>query len=499
MATASNVVIAPPSDVRYQAITFSNDGNYIYFMRHEKNETGLLYQVPALGGSSRKILSNVDSKITFAPDGKRFAFVRFDKGKGEYSLMVAQTDGSGERRLAMRSNPDLFSIYGLAWSPNGDVIACLDGSFTGGFHMRVIEVRVADGVEKPITPRTWFGITRVAWLKDGTGVLITVAEESVSPIQIWFVSYPEGQAQRVTNDSNDYRDLSLTADSHTLVSVQHSRLVTMWVAPNADSNRAVQITSGVGWTYGLAWTPDNRIVYSTMASGKLDLWTMASDGTDKVQLTNDAGSNYHPAVSSDGKTIFFSSSRTGPFSIWRMDVDGNNQKQLTDTGSDIHPFPTPDGRWVIFQRGGGGGGRPTLWKVPVDGGNAVQLTDANLSVPVVSPDGKMIACRYLDESNAQKIAVISSQGGSPLKAFNIPIHPWQRIRWTKDGNALTYVDVRAGIANIWSQPLDGSPARQVTDFRADQIFSYDWSRDGKQLACERGVETNDVVLITDSN
>jgi len=498
MATASNVVIAQPSDVRYQAITFSNDGNYIYFMRHEKNESGLLYQVPALGGSSRTILSNVDSKITFAPDGKRFAFVRFDKGKGEYSLMVAETDGSGERRLATRSNPDLFSIYGLAWSPNGDVIACLDGSFTGGFHMRVIEVRVADGVEKPITLRTWFGITRVAWLKDGTGMLITVAEESVSPIQIWFVSYPEGQAQRVTNDSNDYRDLSLTADSHTLVSVQHSRLVTMWVAPNADSNRAVQITSGVGWTYGLAWTPDNRIVYSTMASGKLDLWTMASDGTDKVQLTNDAGSNYHPAVSANGKTIFFSSSRTGPFSIWRMDVDGNNQKQLTDTGSDIHPYPTPDGLWVIFQRGGGGGGRPTLWKVSVNGGNAVQLTDANLSVPVVSPDGKMIACRYLDESNTQKIAIISSEGGSPLKVFNIPIHPWQRIRWTRDGSALTYVDVRAGIANIWSQPLDGGPARQVTDFRADQIFSYDWSRDGKQLACERGVETNDVVLITDS-
>jgi len=128
----------------------------------------------------------------------------------------------------------------------------------------------------------------------------------------------------------------------------------------------------------------------------------------------------------------------------------------------------------------------------------VQLTDANVSVPVVSPDGNMIACRYLDENtNTQKIAIISSQGGSPLKVFNIPIHPWQRIRWTKDGSALSYVDVRSGIANIWSQALDGGPPRQVTDFRADQIFSYDWSHDGKQLACERGVETNDVVLISD--
>ncbi len=498
LATPSNVLIAPPADVRYQAITFSNDGNYIYYVRHETNDTGLLYQVPAHSGASRKILSNVDSKVTFAPDGKRFAFVRFDKGKGEYSLMIAQADGTGERRLAMRSNPDLFSIYGLAWSPKGDVIACLDGSFTGGFHMRVVEVRVADGTEKPITSRKWFGVTRVVWIKDGSGLLIAATEESVSPIQIWYVSYPDGEARRVTNDSNNYRDLSLTADSRTLVSVQYSRLVTMWIAPNGDASRATQITSGVGWTYGLAWIPDNRIVYSTMASGKLDLWSMGSDGANKIQLTNDAGSNYHPAVSSDGRYIFFSSSRTGPFNIWRMDTDGNNPKQLTDGVSDIHPYPTPDGYWVVFQRGGGGGGKPTLWRVPVDGGHAVQLTDANLSVPVVSPDGKVIACRYLEEStNTLKIAIIPFEGGPPLKVFNIPIHPWQRIRWSHDGGALTYVDVRSGIANIWNQPLDGSSPRQMTDFRADEIFSYDWSHDGKQLACERGVETKDVVLIND--
>jgi serine/threonine protein kinase len=498
LATASNVLIAPPADVRYQAITFSNDGSYIYYVRNEKNETGLLYQVPAFSGASRKILSNVDSRITFAPDGKRFAFIRFDKSKGEYSLMIAQTDGTGERRLAMRSNPDLFSIYGLAWSPGGEVIACLDGSFAGGFHMRVVQVRVADGTEKPVTSRKWFGVTRVVWLKDGSAMLVTAAEESVSPTQIWYVPYPAGEVRRVTNDSNNYRDLSLTADSRTLVSVQYSRLVTMWIAPNGDADRATQITSGVGWTYGLSWIPDNRIVYSTMASGKLDLLSMNSDGTNKIQLTSDAGSNYHPTGSPDGRYIFFSSSRTGPFNIWRMDIDGNNPKQLSDGDSDIYPYPTPDGHWVVFQRGGGGGGKPALWKVPVDGGHAVQLTDANLSVPVVSPDGKMIACRYLDENtNTQKIAIISSQGGSPLKVFNIPIHPWQRIRWTKDGSALSYVDVRSGIANIWSQALDGGPPRQVTDFRADQIFSYDWSHDGKQLACERGVETNDVVLISD--
>ncbi len=328
-------------------------------------------------------------------------------------------------------------------------------------------------------------------------MIITAADEPVSPVQIWYVSYPEGTTRRITNDSNDYRDLSLTADSRALVSVQSNRLVTIWVAASGDADRTNKITSAVGWTYGLAWTPDNRIIYSTMASGKLDLWSMHNDGSNKVQLTSNAGSNYHPAVSRDGRYIFFSSSRTGKFNIWRMDTDGSNPKHLTNGDSDFYPYPSPDGKSVFYQSGGAGSGKPTLWKVSSEGGQPLQLTDAYSAVPVVSPDGKFIACRYLDERiKTQKVAIIPADGGSPLKTFDIPVHPWQRIRWTNDGQGLTYVDIHTGVSNIWKQPINGGPAKQVTNFRADQIFSYDWSNDN-QLACERGAETNDVVLISD--
>ncbi len=497
LATASNVIIVPPADVRYQGLTFSNDGNYIYYVRYEKSEIGNLYQVPTLSGPSKRILANIDSKVSFAPDGKRFAFVRFDRGKGEYLLMTAQADGSDESLLAKRSNEDLFSIYGLAWSPDGKAIACPAGTFRGGFHMGLVAVNLSNGSEKPMTSHTWFGVVRVAWLQDGRGMIVTAADEPVSPVQIWYVSYPEGATRRITNDSNDYRDLSLTGDSRALVSVQSNRLVTIWVAAGGDADRANKITSAVGWTYGLAWTPDTRIIYSTMASGKLDLWSMDKDGTNKIQLTSDAGSNYHPAVSRDGRFIFFSSSRTGKFNIWRMEIDGSNPRQITGGDSDFYPYPSPDGRWVVYQGGGAGPGKPTLWKTSSEGGQPVQLTAAYSAVPVVSPDGKLIACRYLDETvKTQKVAIISSAGGRPLKTFDIPIHPWQRIRWTNDGQALTYVDIHTGVSNIWRQPIDGGPAKQVTNFRADQIFSYDWSNDN-QLACERGAETNDVVLISD--
>jgi Tol biopolymer transport system component len=53
------------------------------------------------------------------------------------------------------------------------------------------------------------------------------------------------------------------------------------------------------------------------------------------------------------------------------------------------------------------------------------------------------------------------------------------------------------VSNLWVQPADGSPAKQLTDFKTDRIFSYDWSPDGKWLALARGPEQRDAVLMTD--
>ena len=496
-ATESNVIVAPPSDARYQGLTFSHDGNYLYFVRYEKNDLGLLYQVPVLGGSTRRIMSNVDSAITLSPDDKQLAFVRYSKSAGEYSLIISQADGSGERKLASRMKGDRFSLGGPDWSPDSKTIVCADGSFAGGFHMNVIAFDVANETEKLLPLPRWYGVLQALWVKDGSGLIISAADESVSQIQLWYASYPSGQAQRITNDSNDYISISLTANSKELVAIQQNRRKAIWVAPNGDANQARQVASAVGQTYGLAWTPDARIIYSTMASGKLDLWSIRSDGTEKTQLTLNAGSNYHPSVAPDGRYIVFASNRTGTFNIWRMDADGGNPKQLTNSGSDFRPDSSPDGHWIVYQRGDGASGKPTLWKVSVDGGEPVQLTDINSSVPAISPDGKLIACRFVDATdNSKKVAIIPFGGGAPVRTFGITIHPWQRVRWTIDGSALTYIDVRSGVSNLWKQFLDGGPPSQLTFFKSDQIFSYDWSHDGKQLACERGLETTDVVSMS---
>ena len=508
VATTSNVQIVPPAERQYRGLTFSHDGNFVYYVVREKsNPAGVLYQVPSLGGDSKKLLVGVDRPITFSPDNKQFAFVRNNyPNQGEKSLMVANADGGGERRLTAPKLPNNF--WSPAWSPDGKTIACAAVGFTGGLYVNVIAVRVEDGAVEPITAEKWFDVGRVAWLADGSGLLITAtAQWSGFSSQVWYLSYPGGEAHKITNDLNDYSSLGLTGDSSVLVTVQAEHHSSIWTtAPNEDANRAKQITSGTNkydGYYDLSWTPDGKIVYESTASGNEDIWIMNQDGSNQKQLTANAGINLFPSVSGDGRYIVFASTRAGGnTNIWRMDIDGSNPQQLTHGSIDNFPHCSPDGQWVVYMSNVSG--MRTLWKISINGGEPVQLTDKLSSRPIVSPDGKLIACYYLDEqpNSLLKIVAIPFAGGQPTKVFDIPVAALTAIpdplRWTPDGRALTYLTTRGGISNIWSQPVDGGAPKQLTDFKSDRMFAFDWSRDGKQLACARGVETSDVVLISNA-
>src|SRR4029453_11064210 len=99
-------------------------GDYIYYVLGEPSRSNnTLYQVPTLGGASRKIIENVGSPITLSPDGTRLAFLRTNVPGGETALVVANADGTGERQVAVRKSPNNFSVGGPSWSPDGKLLA----------------------------------------------------------------------------------------------------------------------------------------------------------------------------------------------------------------------------------------------------------------------------------------------------------------------------------------------------------------------------------------
>jgi TolB protein len=363
--------------------------------------------------------------------------------------------------------------------------------------MNLVEFDAADGQERPITSqRQWFSIYQVVWLDDESGLMISAREQPVSPSQLWRISYPHGESVRITSDVNDYYGISLSRNGAAIISVERQYRSQIWVAPDGDVERARSIASKskVGASFGLSWTNKGRIVFSDIAGDNLYISLIDDDGSNQTKLTVNAGDNYAPATSPDGRVIVFASNRTGSFNIWRMNADdGGDLKQLTFSDGNFYPSCSPDGQWVYYEQQSKAVKR--LWKVSINGGDAVQLTDKYSQMPVVSPDNQFIACRYDTGAGVRGIAILPAQGGPPVKLLPIPVVQFQRVQWFNNGHSLTYINTTKGTSNIWSYDLGTGTSKQLTNFKCDQIFSYAWSPDYKQLAYERGTTVSDVTII----
>ncbi|HEY0458749.1 MAG TPA: protein kinase [Pyrinomonadaceae bacterium] len=492
--TSGNVQIIPPAEVEFRGLTFSPDGNYIYFNMGPRNSTAGIYKIPVLGGNSRKLVMDADLPVSFSPDGSQIVFLR-----NQTSLMIANSDGGEVQTLAIAADGNGWSC--TAWSPDGEkIVASRFSPADASDHL--VEVAVKDGTVKPLAVPPWLSISGVVWLADGKGLILSGRDLETQLSQLWFVPYPDGAPRRITNDLTSYQGLSLTADGKTVVSVQENRLLNIWASSDTNPSFAKQLTTEVGnddGMSGLSWTPDGRIVYTTRVKGRQDLWIVDADGGNNQQLTFNVKSNFSPAVSPDGRYIVFVSDRSGNLDLWRTDLDGSNAFQLTkDSSTEIDPAFSPDDKWIVYGYADADN-KITVRKIDINGGNPVLLTAAEAARPVVSPDGKYIACLYYIEMGTgylTKIAIIPSEGGLPLKVLDLPqVVKSRTLRWTPDGQGLIYIDSGNRVFNLWSQPLDGSPPKQLTDFKSDQIFRFDLSRNGKGFALARGKESADVVLI----
>lgn len=502
ISTSSLVRIVPPETGGYIGTTFSPDGELIYYVAApaRDNFVPTLYRIPVLGGTAAKILDRVFSPIAFSRDGTQFAFVR--RNQNDMALMIANTDGSGEpRSIAISKHANGFSTSGPAWSPDGKHIACGMFSAAGPGYSTVVQVPVGGGEPKAIGSEKWASIGRVIWLPDSSGLIMTAQPEFASiGTQVWFLPYPSGEARRITNDLNGYGEVSLglTSDSSTIATIQQVNASSIWITTaGEDESRARQILKTT-LPETVTWTPEGKIVYASRTGENWDIWTSNPDGSEAIQLTVDAFIDQQPSVCADGRYIVFQSNRSRSRNIWRMNLDGSAQKQLTEGNHvDEYPICSLDGRFVVFTSGRSG--TPTIWKVGIDGGDPVQLTDRPSELPIVSPDGGLIAYFYNDEqsNNQPKLAIIPFEGGAPVKTIQLPrsVQP-VAFAWMPDGKSIAYLDNASGILNVWSQALDGGGQKQLTNFTSEFLTNFAISRDRK-IAAYRWSATRDIVLIRD--
>ena len=492
VATTSTAQIVPPAVVQFNWLGFSPDANFVYFTQAGPSgaNSSALYQVSALGGTARKVVDRLDPYVTFSPDGQQIAFVRLDSQTAEDLLVTAHSDGTKEKVLTRRRLP--MALGSPSWSPDGNTIAL--AAFTGKYgpgNVSLVFVAM-DSSETPLTSRRWTEVREVAWLPNGAALVFVAAEEPTGGGQVWFVPYPRGEVRRITNDSDNYRSLSMTSDGRFLL-VQSELRTTLWAAPNNNSAQATQIVSGIEEAnYGFDFTSDRKLIYTSKAGGKPDIWISDGDGQNRRQLTTEGPMNHQPSVCPDGKTLFVSD-RSGIHQIWKMDSDGNHQQQLTEGDGEFGPYCSQDSQWFAYFGHALGGS--FVFKMPTTGGTPVKLTDRDSYWPTISPDGQWIAFTYSGQEPSG--TVISSSGSQPPKTVALPATANFCCMWSTDSRSLEYVDVLEGVPNFWSVPLSGGPAKQITHFSSQEpIRDVGLSRDGATLAILRGTENSDAVLFS---
>jgi eukaryotic-like serine/threonine-protein kinase len=494
--TNSVTQVQPPADVWYNGLRFSPDGNYFYSVHSEPGNSALkyLYRTPLLGGTPERLTADVDSNVTFSPDGRKLAFMRYDNPEpNKYQLIVRSVDNGAETVLT--GGPNSQGLYSPSWSPDGKTIMCAVAQPGNDAFSGLMAVDASTGQQRLfLGSADSFGF--ITWMPDGHGLLVlnSTFSSNYSRRQIVFVSYPGGKLNPVTRDTNDYSNLSVASNGQllgTVLSEGHWNLSVMSAASGGGDARQIgTATASTNFT----WMRDGRLIDDK--DGTL-YWVNPDSGAKGVFITEPDTFSGDPSECSAGRYLVFDHGWRGgksSYNVWRADAAGGNLKQLSNGKADHSPVCSPDGKWVYYLDGNLG----NLMRVPIDGGAAQKVTDVpNLGSFDISPEGSVVAFLTINHAQGHEanLAIVATDTGKVSKLLKFERGEGYLIRFSHDGKALVYGVRENGADNLWKQPLDGSPGTRLTSFTSEHIYDFHWSSDGSRLALVRGHSDSDVVLM----
>ena len=494
-----SVELVPPATVGYWGITFSPDGSRVFYATKSAQEpAGRLYVVNVLGGPPRALLDGIDSTITFSPDGRKFAYYRASfPERGSSALVVADADGGNQRLLASVRGQSFF-VPGFfaapSWSPDGArIAAAIRDARTGDAGL--VTVDAASGTIDPF-PTRFQDATFTAWLPDGSGILFVADQVDALrefPRKVWLQPYPRGEPHRVTPDLLEYRNISPRGDGRAFVAVGLDAVYSLWRLPLNGRDPQRIASERYDGLLGVAPLKDGRLVVSTGERGNSQLAMLDPTGASRQTLTRE-GTNLWPAVSPDQTTIVFVSNRDGQTGVWRMNVDGSEPRLLAHLPRPSWLSVTPDGQFVVCASLGDA--EPATWRVPIAGGQPT-LIAPGIDRPAVSPDGRYLAGINVATTAGQLALVfmpLDGRGPPRVLGTIAPATANGLVEWTAKGDGILYSTVER--ANVWLQPISGSPPVKVTDLTDLGIVRGKRTPDGEGLIVARGVAQTDAYLVS---
>ena len=381
--------------------------------------------------------------LTVTPDGNFVDYIRRDRGNSEL-WRVSFLGGTPKKLLVDVRTP-------IGWSPDGRRLAFVREDLQRGKS----ELVVADA--------------------DGGNLRVLA---------------PTGIVTRLTNDLSSYVGVSLTAARDALVSARAEHRLSIWVGDGTGGpgKEVVSTVPSSAREVGLAWAGDRLLFPSTLGGQRAITSVIPGAGTPQEVISQAMS----PVATADGRTVLFISTDPARPGLWKT-TDGGRPVLVTPVATS-NPSVTRDGRHVVFTTAQFG--IQSLWMISIEGGTPIQIAERFAASAALSPDGKAVAFVSRDGRSEGVFLICDLPDCSSPRS--LPSPPFSSgaggpRKWTPDSKAITYVTGTP--PNVWVQPVDGKPVRQLTRFTDDrEISGLAWSHDGRRLAVVRVTTTNDIVL-----
>jgi Tol biopolymer transport system component/serine/threonine protein kinase len=376
---------------------------------------------------------------SLSPDGKSFVYAGY--AEGNWDIYFQRVGGKNPINLTKDSTADDTQPV---FSPDGEHIAFRSDREGGG-------IFVMGATGESVKRLTDFGYNS-AWSPDGKE--IACADEGIieptsrvkAKSQLWAVNVGTGAKRLVTN-----------IDA---------------VQPN--------------------WSPHGyRIAYQGRRNGtQRDIFTIAADGGEPVEVTNDPATDWNAVWSPDGKYLYFVSDRGGSMNLWRVAIEEKTGKVLGTPESVTTPSPyvahlsfSSDGRHIAYSNLIRSGNLKRVGFDPVREtviGQPVRVTQSSrvAFVPDVSSDGEWLT--FDTQTDKQEDIFVVRRDGSGLRQLTDDSYKDRAPRWSPDGKRIVFFSDRTGNWEIWMINADGSGLQQVT-YTGGTALNAIWSPDGTRL------------------
>jgi len=518
LATASDTQVIAPTAAGFRTLTFSPDGNYFYYRQAVDSTRDVfdLMRAPVLGGTPQKLIRDIDSGVTFSPDGKQFAFLREnDPDVGKFQFLIANADGSQEHMFA--SGPIGPNPVSLEWSPDGKQIAVIVDRLTTADHaITAIQLyEVATGKQSGMAKYPDNTLITLQWMPSGGGFIASEYSKTTGfrRSSIAYVEYPSGKLHEITRDTQNYMTQSISADGSTIAAVSYASTASVYTLrldapagaePNVAFKDEKDLADGT-------WAPDGSYYVSNSSS----LVHMSADGATRTVLASDPQATINQPAVCGSYVYFVWAGHLPKQNIWRVSTDGGTPTEFSPGGIDVSPVCSLDGRWLYYVDVRS----EEVMRMPLGGGAATPILGAKVlnailarSYPAISRDGKWLAVSItlsagtgVAVEQAQKIALVNLDvPDAPAKLIAPDPRMTGAPQFSPDGKSLLYPIDEHGVTNAWLQPIAGStlttpaPGKQITHFTDEARGGFLYSADGKQLGAFRVVTQADAVLLHDS-